>query len=800
MWNIITRIILRRRALLLSLIALLTAVMLYFAKNVQLSYDLAQMLPANDSTFVEYSDFKQTFGEDGNVMVVGVTDSAFFELSRFASWYRLGKSIKEIDGIEEVVSVARCINLQKNDSTNKFEYIPVFKEIPQTQEELDSLKNLIFNLPFYNNLLFNKEAHSYILAITLDKSKLNVKDRVTLVLGIQNIVEEYAANQNVEAHFSGLPFIRTVTSEKVKAELKLFVMLSLIIATVILIGLFRSFRAVIASLTVVAISVVFTLGFMSLMGYKITILTGIIPSLLIIIGIENCIFFINNYHSEYYSHGNKTKALSRIIQRIGTATFLTNSTTAAGFITFSITSTLILKEFGIVAAVNIMIEFLLSIIIIPIFFSMMPSPKQKVLKQLDYKFMNNYIEKVIGIITTKRNYVYIVVSILIAAAVVGITRTHTSGKVVDDLPSSDPVYQDLKYFESNFNGIMPFEISIDTRKKNGVMQLKNIKKIDMLQNEILKMPYFSNPLSAAELVKFAKQAYYNGNPARYSMPSQDESAFILSCISEKKQINKENPFHSFIDSTKQRTRISFQMADVGLKEMKEILAKIRPQADSIFDREKYTVSITGNSIVYTKGTEYLIKNLLQSVGLAIILISVIMALLFSSVRMIVISMIPNLIPLLLVCGIMGFAGIPVKPSTIIVFSIALGIAVDNAIHYLSRYRFELRKRNWNIAESALASLRENGKSMLSSSLVLVCGFSIFMLSGFGGTQALGILISITLFISLFCNSILLPALLLTLDKMVTTKAFRKPMVEIFDDENTESEETEQLIKVYKEEE
>ena len=789
MWRIIARIILRQRWLLIAVIAILTVVMGYFARKTQLSYELAQMLPSSDTTFQEYIHFKNQFGEDGNVIVVGVTDPDFFKMEHFSAWYDLGSDIRSMDGIEEVVSVSRCINLIKNDSTKKFEFKPIFSRKPNSQYELDSLKKLINSLPFYKGLIFNPETETYILAITLDKNKLNDKSRVKLVLDIKDKIDQYSQKENVEVHYSGLPFIRTVTSEKIKSELKFFVILSLIIAAIILIGLFRSFRAVFASLIVVALSVVFTLGFMGIVGFKITILTGTLPSLLIVIGIENCIFLVNRYHSEFYAHGNKVKALARIIQRIGTATFLTNATTAAGFATFVLTSTLVLREFGLVAAVNIMVEFMLSIILIPIFFSLMPQPKQKHVKHLENPVFKSYINNVINLITNRRKWVYAVFITFILLGIFGMTKMHTSGKMVDDLPSSDPVYKDLKYFESNFKGVMPFEISIDTKKKNGVMQLKNVKKIDQLQDSVMKLPYFSRPLSVAELVKYAKQSYYNGNEAKYSLPSQQESGFILAYLPGKNDVKKNNPMHAFIDSSKQITRISFQMADVGLKEMKEILAQIKPDVDSIFDKEKYNVHITGNSVVFTKGTEFLIKNLLQSVIFAIILISIIMAMLFSSFRMILISMIPNLIPLVLVAGMMGFAGIPVKPSTIIIFSIALGIAVDNAIHYLSRYRFELKMRNWNIAESAIAALRENGGSMLSSSLVLVCGFCIFMLSGFGGTQALGILISITLFISLFCNSILLPALLLSLDKAVTTKAFSKPMVEIFDeDENEDNDE------------
>lgn len=791
MWTIIARTILRKRWMLLGIVGLITLSMGFFAKDIKMSYELAQMLPKSDSLFVRYQDFKQLFGEDGNVIVVGVTNPHFFEFEQFNAWYDLGNEIRNMDGIEEVISVSRAISLFKNDSTRKFDFSPVVTKRPTSQAEVDSIKNVIYSMPFYRGLLYNPDSSSYLILITLNKTKLNDKSRVALVLEMKEIIDAYAAKNQVEIHFSGLPYIRTLTSEKIKHELNLFVILSLIIAVFILIAFFRSARAVLSSLVVVALSVVFTLGFMSLLNFKITILTGILPSLLIVIGIENCIFLINKYHFEYKSHGNKVKALARIIQRIGTATFITNATTAAGFATFMLTSTQILREFGLIASLSIMFEFLLSIILIPIFFSFMPSPRERHIKHLENRIVGRMIEGIVRIISSRRTVVYITTVVLLATAIAGMTMMKTSGKMVDDLPESDPVYRDLKYFEANVKGVMPFEIAINTKKRNGVMKFETIEKINDLQNEILKLPYFSKPLSLAEVLKFARQAYYNGKESKYGMPSKQESNFILSYMPKKADNKANNLLHSFIDSTRQITRISFQMADVGLHDMNDILTEIKPKVDSIFDPADFDVNITGNSIVYTQGTAFLIKSLFQSVMFAIIIIALIMALLFTSWRMIIISMVPNLIPLLVVAGVMGFSGIPIKPSTIIIFSVALGISVDNAIHFLSRYRYELKLRNWDVKSSVYAAIREAGISMIYSSIVLVFGFSVFMISGFGGTQALGILISMTLFIAVFCNTILLPSFLLTMDKIITRKDLEDSLIGPTEGDNDDLEEEEE---------
>lgn len=390
-------------------------------------------------------------------------------------------------------------------------------------------------------------------------------------------------------------------------------------------------------------------------------------------------------------------------------------------------------------------------------------------------------------ISYRRNLIYGIAGGLVLIGLVGISMMKTSGKIVDDFQKDDPIYLDLKFFENNFGGVMPFEISIDTKKKNGVMAGSTLDKINELQKMVNTYPEFSKPLSIAELFKFSKQAYFGGDSSMYSMPNNVEKGFIMGYLPKNKNGKKNNLLNSFLDSTKRYTRVSFQMADIGTKHMDSLMAKIHPQIDSIFSPAKYNVSVTGNSVVYARGTNFLIHNLFESVIIAIVLISLLMALLFSSLRMILVSMIPNIIPLLITAAIMGFAGIPIKPSTIIVFSIALGISVDNAIQYLSRYRHELKVTKGAIKQSAINALHEAGFSMIYTSIVLVLGFSVFIVSGFGGTQALGILISTTLLIAMFFNIMVLPSLLLTLDKRLASKDFIEPIVEIYDDEDLDKE-------------
>lgn len=783
MWTILTRFILRNRLANLIVIVLFTALMGWLGTRVQMSYEMARMLPETDSTIIIYENFKKQFGEDGSVMFVGLQDEKLFELDHFQAWYDLTNEVRNIEGVEEAISVARMFQLVRNDSLKKFDFVPVINAKPQSQAEMDSLKNQIFELPFYEGRLFNSETHVSMMMITLDKNVLNTKNRVALIHEIESTLNKFSEQYDIRLYYSGMPYIRTITSEKIQQELVMFVFLSLLIAAIILFAFFRSFRAVFFIIVIVLITVVVMFGTLSIFGFKITILTGILPPLLIVIGVENSIFLLNKYYNEFSIHGNKIKALSRVIRRIGAANLLTNATTAAGFAAFTITGNALLVEFGIIASINILLAYLVSLFLIPIIFSYLPNPKPQHIQHFEKGNVNKLLQKIAWVILNRRNVVYIITVIAVIAGVLGVVRLRTTGNMVDDISHKSRLYKDLMFFEKHFKGVMPFEISIDTKKKKGLLRASTLQKLETLQDSMAFYPELSKPVSMVEVVKFSKQAFFKGNPAYYELPTNQERNFILSYVPNLGTADSKSIINAFVDSSLQKTRISVQMANIGTTEIDTLQKKLKPTIDVIFPPEDFDVDITGGSIVFLKGTNYLVKNLISSLLLALLVIAVLMALTFSSFKMVIISLIPNLIPQLLTAAMMGYAGISIKPSTILIFSIALGISVDNTIHFLARYRLQLFLNDWKIKESVLAALLETGFSMIYSAVVLFFGFAIFILSSFGGTEALGYLVSFTLLAAMLSNLFVLPSLLLTLDKRITTKAFREPLIEILDEED-----------------
>jgi uncharacterized protein len=788
MWAALARITLRNRIAILSIFAVVTAFLGYHASYVQITYEFAQLLPKNDTTALNYLEFKKQFGEDGNVMVVGIEKNDLFELEKFQDWYDLTYAIKNIDGIQEVVSVARLFNLTANDSLEQFQFKPIIDNRPKSQNEVDSIKNIIYHLPFYNGFIYNKDNEATLIAITFDKTKLNTKGRLSIVDSIKVYTSAFEKKHSINLHYSGLPYIRTNIARKIASEMVLFLGLAFLVTLIILSLFFRSFYPVVFSLLIIIIGVIWSFGSIHLLGYKITALSGLIPPLIIVIGIPNCILLLNKYHNEINKHGNKIKGLSRMIEKIGVSTFFANITTSIGFGVFYFTHSQILVEFGLVTALNVMGTYLSSLLLIPIIFSFLPAPKGKHTSHLDAKRITSILSKIDFWVHHYRRRIYISVVVIVLISIYGITQIKVIGYVVDDLPKKDPIYVDLKYFETNYHGVLPFEITIDTKKKGGALSLSTLYKINKLQKELKKFKEFSKPVSVVEAIKFSYQAYKGGAPKYFILPNGLELGKMSNYFVNSKQ-KKQGMFKAFIDSNRQITRVSVQMADIGSVRMKELVKELKPKVDSIFDPAKYEVKLNGSSLMFLKGNNYLVKNLQESVLLAIFLISLVMVTLFASFRMVIISVLPSLIPLLITAGLMGYFNIPLKPSTILIFSIAFGIASDGNMYFLTKYKQELKNHQFSISKTVSLTIRETGVSMIYTAIILFCGFGIFAASSFGGTAALGILISLTLLVSYCSNLILLPCFLLSLEKNLTIKAFSKePLFQLYDeDEDIELE-------------
>ncbi len=587
------------------------------------------------------------------------------------------------------------------------------KDSTFTQQSLDVYKNELFNnLPFYDGLVYSPDKQSIRSAIYLKKDIVNTAERRDFIIDdLIPLIKNFETETGVKVHTSGMPYIRTLNSQNIIDEIGMFIGAALLVTSLIFFFFFRSWRATFISMCTVIIGVMWAFGILGLLHYEITVLTALIPPLIIVIGIPNCIFLINKYQQEIKQHGNQAKSLQRVITKVGNATLMTNLTTASGFATFILVKSELLSEFGIVASINIIAIFLLSLLIIPIVYSYMAIPKYKHLKHLNTGWIRQFVNWMEKMVRERRITIYITAVALLCISIIGIFNIKISGSLIEDMPKNTDFFKDIRFFEKEYEGIMPLEILIDTKRKKGVMKLSTLKRMDELEDYIKEIPEFAKPLSIVELVKYSKQAYYNNNPEYYQLPNSQERTFILSYA--KSSTSNTNLLTSYVDRTGQFARITTFMKDTETDRFERIEENLRTEIAKIFPADQYNVSITGKALVFQKGTNYLVHNLIISLSLAIFLIALFMAWMFRSFRMIVISLIPNLLPLIITAGLMGFLGVPIKPSTILVFSIAFGISVDDTIHFLAKYRQELVAHNWKIRKSVYAALKRNrGKYVL----------------------------------------------------------------------------------------
>ncbi len=767
MWQRLAKFVLKNRLILLLLLFVTTAVMAFFASKIKMSYEFSKAIPIDNPKYQDYLSFKEKFGDDGNVLVIGVKTNHFFQLKNFQAFSKLNQELKKVPYVETVLSVANAVDLLKDTAVQKLNAIPVFPKNPQAQNEIDSSLKVFYTLPFYRSLLYNPTTNAYIVIVRINKEILNSKGRTKVINNIIDKTNEYTAATNIPTHISGLPLIRTEVADRIAHEMKWFVIGSLILSALILLLMFRSIKTTLLSLLVVIISVIWSVGVMYLFGYKITLLTALIPPLIVVIGIPNCIYFLNKYHSGFKKTGNKQQSLIDMVSKMGIVTLFCNITAAIGFAVFALTKSAILVEFGEVAGLSIMMIFVISFILLPGILSYMKIPDSRQLKYLDVKIFTNFLLKVEYWVFNHKKIVYAFTLVLVIFSFFGIFKLKTEGFIVDDLPKSDKIYQDLKFFETNFNGVMPLEIVIDTKKRYGLAGarvLPVLVKMDSLSSYIKAQKEMSKPLSIVQGIKFAKQGFYEGDSSNYVLPNSFDIAFVGDYLRPQKDTGSQNNFSklltSFIDTARESTRMSINMADVGTEKLPVILKKLRIKTDKIFDSSKYNISFTGSTITFLEGSSYIIKGLKESLIWAFLFIALCMLYLFKSLRILVCSLIPNVIPLIITAGIMGWAGVRLKPSTVLIFSVALGIAIDVTIRFLVNYKQELPANEYDTAKTVAQTIKHTGLSILYTSLVLIAGFVIFCFSGFGGTQSLGWLTSVTLFSATLTNLILLPSLLL----------------------------------------
>ncbi len=859
MWNKIANFILKNRFFVLGLIILATVFLGYYAiTSLKMENKYGIVLPKDSPTTRNYNLFKEKFGEDGSTFVIAIKTDSLYTEKNFLKWKELGDSILQLDGVESVISEATLFNIKNIKNENRFEIQRIFSDVTFQEKSIEQIEQEVKRNPLYRQILYNDSSTVSLMMVGIDERYLMDMKKSKVVFDIQELAVD-KTKEFGEVHYAGLPYLRVILAKRIQKEMYVFVGLSMLVSYLLMYFFFRSFRAVLICMTVVGICVIQALGTIGILGYSLSIMMALIPPLMIVIGIPNCIYLYNKYHQELAAHGNKMKALNRVVSKTGIAMFLTNVTTALGFVTFLFTNSEKFYEFGMISTINIMMCYVVSLCLIPILASFVKNTPERHLKHLDRKLAVGLLDKLVYITAYRRGWVYIITLIITVISGIGMFKMTVTGNITGDLPENDPILKDIHFMEKNFGGAVPFEVMINYKEKGRLFGKSTLQKLEEIQNMMAKDTMFSKTISVVDFVKVINMAYYDNNPAKYEIISNRDKARLSKYIDNFSVTNNNSAFSikDLVDTTNLILRVRTQMRDVGSYEVSDKVAVVRHRIDSIMnpdkkdierlykkieagkkeyidsllgsytniyngltaeisngnadlqlkfdsdyaliknyyskpefnanlrtaiDKEYFDITLTGTSVVASEGTQYLVWNLISSILFAVISIAALMSLLFTSIRMVVVSMIPNLIPMIVTAGIMGWFGIPLKPSTLLIFSIALGITVDNTIHFLARYRQELKYKRWDLKDCIAISIQETGLSIIYTSVILFFGFIVFVFSDFGGTQALGYLSAITYFVALFTNLVLLPCLLLSLERRLTTRSFEEPMFELYDEE------------------
>ena len=784
MWEKLARFLRRNRRAVLIFWVLYVLIMGYMGRNVEVSYHFARMLPETDSVYTEFVALNEQFEQgSGGVVFLAAHDRAMFTPYILNSWIEMAKNIEATPDVVNVLSWHNAVELTLGpDSTDRFVADPICDGRINSREEAQQLKATLNELPVYHGLMNSHDGNTQLMAVQITDTANYSKLFFPMIDRITNEAKKFERRTGIDVQISGVPYLRMINARSIKSEINLFLGLTGIVTLLIMFAMMRSTRAALIALAVVGVGVVGSFGVLGGLGYKLTLFSALIPPLLIVIAVPNCIFFINKYHQEFALHKDVDQAVAFTVKKIGGVALLTNLTTALGFSTFILTSSDALVHFGIAATINIIMVFVLSITILPVLYSWLPAPRPQHYKHLDQKWLSNGVLWLERVAQYHRRWVYLGSVLLAVLGGLGMMRMQTTGNITTDIDPSDPLVTQMKFFEQELGGVIPLEVIVNTRESGGINSSSVLRQVEEFQRSLDTLPNMSRSISVVDFLKFSRQAFYGGMPEFYELPSAAERRQIAALLPSGAASANQALTSGLIDKDNQRLRVTVQVQDLPRPEMIEVVKAIQHNADAVFDREQVDVSFSGAGLIFLRSTEFLIDNLMMSLVLAVVVISILMAGLFRSWRMMVVAILPNLLPLIMTAGIMGWFGIPVKPSTVLIFSIAFGISVDDTLHLLSRYRQELHINGGRIADAALKAIHETGVSMFYTSVVLFAGFMIFLASNFGGTQALGLLVSLTLGFAMFSNLILLPSLLMSLDKVMSAKEQEVSLAELSEDE------------------
>jgi len=729
-------------------IALLTILLLWPLQNLKFNYDIESFFSQSDPDLDYYLNYRETFENDNDFVLIGISnDEGIFNKDFLNDVSELTSNLKAL-GL--ITSVKSPTNLRKSiigplGGVLKVPLIHIDEPL-----RYDADKELIYSANDVYSSLFSQDTAK--ITILIKKVEFSTKaTNDSLLLAIANLIEPFHFD---EYHIAGRISTQNFYVAKMGAEMPLFGGITLLLMIIFLLFSFRCGLGVFIPITVLIVSLIWTFAVINLTGNRLDLMLTMLPALLFIIGISNSIHLITKYIDEVGMGRSDIDAMRTTIRETGFTTFLTSSTTAVGFFSLMLIEIEPIQRFGFFTGIGVLITYLISITLIPALLLNIKSHQISCSYQLK-KGWDTLLRSVSDFSIANKRWIVAFTLLLFALALWGIKEIRFNNYFLDDISAESSLKSDLLYFEDNFSGIRPFEMGfhlVDTA--GSIFQVNTLKEIEAVEEHLANEYGVGSIVSPLTIIKSANRAMHGGRNKYYSLPDTERELKKVMKLLQKHRALRD--YSTLINSNENRGRITGRINDLGSVEIARINEDLVKFLSTHTSLNSY--KITGAAQLMDNTNELIALNLVKGLGTALLFTAIILGMLFSSIRIALVSLIPNTLPLILIAGIMGWLGIDLKVATALVFPIAFGIAVDDTIHLLSRLRLENKAGvDWDKAIGN--SIVKSGKAILITTLILSSGFLVFMLSDFTSTSSIGLLVSLALVFAVLADLLLLPILL-----------------------------------------
>jgi len=768
MFDRIARFILQARWLLLALLVAATVALGLPASQIVFDFSPRSIFLTADEEVSFLQEHRAVFGEEDGIVMVLLEADDVFTPDVLQLIVDLSDDLAEVEGVESVLSLATVPRL--SGAPPVIEVSPLLDVVPETDEEADELRDVVLANRIYVHRFVSPDSHASALLAMLSDSTVEELERRPALDAIETLLAERSGAAGAELTMIGVPVVNREYALLLQADMTRTVGTSVFLICIVLAFLFRNPISVALPVTAVGISLGWTLGYMVLSGDKINIINSIIPTLMLVIGVGDAVHFLTTYYQELGAGSEKQVAIRNMVRRIGAACLLTSVTAAIGFASLMVARIDIIKGMGRVAAFGLMVSYLVILLLVPSVLSLVPAPKAGVHANPESGVIGRMLTWLGVVVTQHKAKVLVGTAVICGASVLGGMRVETNNYLLEELFPHNRVSQALQKTERVLTGVMPVEVSIRTDAEGGVLEPDVLRGMVELQKHFGADRFIGHSASVADLIlEIGRLTRGEANiPDTRAEASQRLLYFEMG----------EDPgfLDSMVDITRSHARISATQRDWGTNHFFAWYDGSKPCSEGVtcgdpilqvIDeafgttggvRPGLEVRVTGSNFVAARALGRLVEDMVTSLATAFVIISLLMMMLLKSLRIGLLSMIPNMIPLLMTFGVMGWIGIPLRTSTALIFSVALGVAVNDTIHFVTRFREELFLRGDRV-EAVKATLLSTGRAIMFTSILMIFGFATMMTTRFVGIFQMGLLGAVTLLAALIGDLLLLPVCL-----------------------------------------